>query len=115
MTIETYAAPTVTREIEPRRVTVSLTDFKLEDVAEFLREYGYEVNGEFSRRLLESARNQRARRRIGGDDDDPDYVEGLLIEDEQLARVKTLALCGQRESAREYVLQIVGDFIGRPL
>lgn len=39
----------------------------------------------------------------------------VLIDGEDVGRIATIALCGQKEAARELVLQIVGDAIGRPL
>ena len=40
---------------------------------------------------------------------------GLNISGSDMDRIATLALCGQRDAARELVLQIVGDAIGRAL
>lgn len=108
-----YVVPKVFVQRDP--VAVSLEAFKEEDIAEYLRQRGFEVNGAFSTQLLDAARSQGVRRRRYGDDDDPDDVSGLLIEDAQLARVYTLAVCGQVDAAREFVLQIISDHIGRRL
>jgi hypothetical protein len=113
MTITAYIEPKVMRHIQPEVVTVSLAEFKLEDVAEFLRANGFAVDGTFSRALMDNVRSQRGEYCRQCHDDET--VSGCLIEEDQLARVQTLAMCGQRDAAREYVLQIVGDYLGRSL
>lgn len=43
------------------------------------------------------------------------HGESLTIGVADLGRVETLALCGQRDAAREFVLEIVARHIGRKL
>jgi len=45
----------------------------------------------------------------GGDSD------GLYLTRQDLDRIETLTLCGQRDAARSHLLQIVGTAIGRTL
>lgn len=46
---------------------------------------------------------------------DGPQMPGVYIREEELGRIATLSLCGQRDAARELVLRIVGDKIGRAL
>lgn len=78
-------------------ITVDLDDFDEDTIADYLRDLGYYVG----------------RSSASGGGADPE--EALVIEKEDLARIDTLVLCGQRDSAREAVLQIVSEHIGRPL
>jgi hypothetical protein len=104
--------PRVTRTVQ-QHVTFHLSEFKLEEVAQFLRDHGYQVDGAYSRSLVEAAATSRRRR--DREDNDSDEPQGLLITDEELERVGMLWLIGQREAARQMVLDIVSEHIGRPL
>jgi hypothetical protein len=73
--------------IYPDVEPVSLDDFDIEDIAAYLKQEGR----------------------------DCDDGEGCYIVSTDLARIETLVLCGQREQAREEVLALVGEAIGRPL
>lgn len=68
-------------------VTVSLDEFSDEEIVAYMSERGLEtaLDGQF-----------------------------VLSEDE-LGRLETLVLCGQKESARAWLLDIVGKHIGRSL
>lgn len=104
--------PMVRRTVQQEVVT-RLTDFKLPEIAEFLRQHGYQVDGAYSRALIESAyKTFKQRQREDNGDDEP---EGLFFDSNDLARVETLLLIGQREAARELVLDAVSDYIGRRL
>ena len=89
-----YFAPSVTPFVE----SVSLDDFDLDEIREYLRHKGDMVAGT-------------------SDDDASDGATagGLFISPEDLNRVETLALCGQLDSARRFVLDMVSEQIGRPL
>lgn len=116
-TVTPYVEPHVERAVLP--VRVSLSAFKDEDIAEYLRRQGYQVNGTFSRALLDTVAEQKRKVKQHNYkctcDCDCDEVEGLLIDDAQISRVSTLLLCGQRDAAREFVFQIVSEYIGRSL
>lgn len=85
-----YRTPTHTEY-----VTVSLNDFGNEEIAEHLRHEGFRVDGV-------------------GLGDKP-CSEGMWIDPEDMSRIDTLALCGQKEAAREWILDMVGKYIGRDL
>jgi hypothetical protein len=121
MNITSVSVPSITKE-EKVRATVSLSDFKPEEVAEWLRSEGYQVDGTFRKVLtappvVTSTRHKpwcalnRSSCECGGDEE----IDGVLIEQGQLSRVETLLLCGQRDAAREHVLALVGEAIGRVL
>lgn len=112
--IDNYVGPKVTRTVQ-QTVYVSLADFKPEEMAEYMRLIGYRVDGTFSRAMLDAINNPRRRYRSCAHCEDADEIEGLLIEDDQLGRIQTLLLCGQRDSAREYLFDLVSDYIGRNL
>jgi len=86
-----YRVPT-TRE----SVVVSLSDFSDEEIAEYLQHQGYSVSGVPSN---------------GG----PVASGHLLIESADLDRLWTLGLCGQEAAAREWLVALVSQHIGRDL
>lgn len=82
---------TATRYRAPTRseyVEVSLDDFTDEELREHMENRGVEASM---------------------DDDD------LLIKADELNRLFTLVLCGQSDSARQWVLEVVGKKIGKAL
>lgn len=76
-------------------VDVSLDEFDLDEVADYLRHNGYKVSGTTS----------------SVNEDGPSNV----LDPDDLDHVYTLSLCGQSEVAKQIALQLVGDAIGRPL
>lgn len=121
MTVSTVIVPSVTRQ-ETIRTQVSLSEFKPEEVAEWLRGEGYQVDGTFRKVLAPTPLVTDIRHKpwcsrshdsceCGGSEE----VEGLMIEQDQLSRAETLILCGQREAAREMILALVSEGIGRTL
>lgn len=86
-----YRTPTHTES-----VTVSLNDFSDEQIAEYLQHQGYAVSGFPSN---------------GG----PIASGHLLIESADLDRLWTLGLCGQEAAAREWLVDLVSQHIGRDL
>lgn len=115
MSIALQTIPSVTRSRE-HTVTVSLADFNADEIAEYLREQGYQVDGTWSKKFLPQQPRTRSFREHDAncDCDGPD-VEGMLIENGELDRMRTLLLCGQAEAAREYLFDIVEEHIGRSL
>ena len=97
-------AITRTREIN---VTVSLDEFDPAAIAEHLRGLGYQVDGAFSRQMLDALGESKTRRRTNDDDDDPEYENGLWISESELDRIETLALCGQQDVARTRLVELV--------
>ena len=87
-----YRVPRITKYSETE---VSLDDFDLDDIREYLRRQGGGSSSSPS---------------SGGADD-----SDLCIEKSELDRIETLLLCGQRDSAREWVFEIVSKHIGRDL
>ena len=82
-----HSAPTHTEY-----VTVSLDDFSIEEIREYL-----ENEGE-------------------GDGPDPLGQGGrLVISEDDMDRISTLAVCGQNDPAVSFLLEIVSKHIGRPL
>jgi len=120
LTIETVSVPrvTATREVE---VTVSLDQFEIEAIAEYLRGRGFQVDGTFSRSVIDAMEAQRRKQRRvkhaweDDDDSDPEYEEGVFILKSELQRIHTLAICGQRDSARDLLVSIVEREGGRRL
>ncbi len=86
-----YRVPRHTEYVE-----VSLDNFDNSAIAEYLRHEGYAVSGESTQ---------------GGDGD----TGALVILEEELDRICTLLLCGQRDAAREFAFGLISDEIGRRL
>lgn len=82
-----YCAPTVD-------ASVSLDEFDDDDIIEYCRHNNL---------------------KIGASPSQQDYGDGAHIAATDLARIDTLAICGQRQEARDYLCQIVGTQIGRAL
>jgi hypothetical protein len=79
-------------------VDVSLDEFDLTDIAEYLRRNGYKVSP------------------TAAAVPDPETGGlGNVLDPDELDRVFTLDLCGQREAAQQIALQLVSDAIGRPI
>jgi hypothetical protein len=94
----TYRAPTVEPEVE----AVSLSQFDIEDIREYLHRYDTgTLRGPAGDPRESTASTEAAR--------------ALVVQPTDLDRIETLALCGQLEHARAEVLRIVSDHIGRPL
>jgi len=97
MSTTRYRTPEISRYVE-----VSLDDFGDDEIAEYLRHRGYAVAGS----------GKPAEDEAGG----PVPGEGpVLIDEDDLSRIDTLAVCGQLDSARDHVLTIVERHIGRSL
>ena len=87
-----YRTPSVCVDVD-----VGLDEFSLDEIAEYLRQNGY---------------------RVSGSNAAPDPETGALgnvLDPDELDRVFTLDLCGQRVAAQQIALQLVGDAIGRPI
>ena len=82
-----YFTPTVSTECE-----VSISQFSRSQIEGYLAHL-----------------DKNPRRAIQG------YEDGLHIDGADLARIATLSLCGQRDEARQHLLRLVGDQIGRAL
>jgi hypothetical protein len=74
-------------------VDVSLNEFDIDEIAEFLRHKGHSVDG------------------VGASD----INDEVVIDRDDLNRIETLTLCGQRDQAREFALSLISARIGRPL
>ena len=85
-----YRTPSVSAEVD-----VDLSEFDMDEIADYLRHHGYTVSGGNA---------------VAAVADD----EGFISTDD-LDHIYTLALCGQREAAQQEALQLVGKAIGRPL
>jgi len=81
------------------REEVSLDQFDFDQIVGFLRHHGYQVAG----------------KDVGELGVDEVTTDGLFLTPEDLSRIATLSLCGQKQPARDLVLGIVGDAIGRVL
>lgn len=88
-----YRTPTICRDVE-----VGLDDFDDDDIVEYLRDRGYLVNGSGDI-----------------DSDGTDATGAMVIDADQLNRIETLVLCGQRGAAIEHLHALVSAAIGRPL
>ncbi len=77
-------------------VEVGLDEFDNTEIAEYLRHEGYSVSGESTQ---------------GGGAD----TGALVIDEDDLDRICTLLLCGQRDAAREFAFGLISDEIGRRL
>ena len=113
MSFTTAKNPTVTK-YAPHEISVSLNEFEAADVADYLRDQGYCIDGYFGSQIIAALRSVNTRRRVNTDDD-PEYEEGAFILASELAHAKKLLLCGQREAARELILSIVSTEMGRAL
>lgn len=89
-----YRVPSVSVDAD-----VSLDEFGDSEIAKYLRHRGYEVAG--------------AGEDGGGTSDCSS--EGLYLSPSDLNRIETLALCGQKEPARQLALAIISEAIGREL
>jgi hypothetical protein len=119
MSITAIDVPSVTKTREVS-VSVSLSDFKPEDIAEHLMSLGYQVDGSFSRSVLEAVKGERLKSKKTGsyyDDEDeedtPEYADGVFILSSELDKLETLTLCGQQDSAHAGLLEIVRRESGR--
>jgi hypothetical protein len=91
-----YRVPSYTPECQ----TVYLSDFDISEIREYLKNH--------ANKRGESPEDFSGEPEGGSDCD-------LVIPSEDLGRIETLAMCGQIEYAREEVLRIVSDHIGRAL
>lgn len=85
-----YRTPTTSVDVD-----VSLDEFNLEEIAQYLRHNGYEVSGTPATVTEDGAPN--------------------VFDPEDLNHIYTLALCGQLKVAQIEALQLVSQAIGRPL
>jgi hypothetical protein len=69
----------------------ALEDYNIQDVAEYLRDWGYVV--------------------IKPDEDG----EGLWVTPAQLANIEHLLVCGQKEAAQNDLFDILGETLGRSI
>ena len=76
-------------------VDVSLDEFGLDEVAEYLRHNGYKVSDSSATFTEDGANN--------------------VLDPDDLDHIYTLAVCGQREVAQQEALQLIGKAIGRML
>jgi hypothetical protein len=88
-----YRVPTVSRYVD-----ISLSDFDLDEIREYLRRMD---RGEMDK--------------PEGSISPAGFGEPLLIESDDLDRIATLALCGQKQHAQQYVLGLVSEHIGRDI
>lgn len=110
MTFTTVFAPSISRTRE-LSVSVSLDDFKPEVIAEYLRGQGFQVDGTFSRGLMEEMDRVRTQRRTWlGPEDEDIFEDGLWLTEAELSRIDTLAMCGQREAAIQSLIGLVRAF-----
>jgi hypothetical protein len=85
-----YRTPTTSVDVD-----VSLDEFELEDIADYLRHNGYKVSATSATVTEDGSTN--------------------VLDPDDLDHIYTLALCGQREAAQHEALQLVSEAIGRPL
>ena len=85
------------------RIYVDFDEFDDDELADHLRSNGYTVTA--------------PRRRTSSVDAPgiPTFAAFGEIDTSELGHIDTLAICGQRDEAREVALRIVGEAIGRPL
>lgn len=119
MSITKVDVPSVTKKREVS-TTVSLADFKPEEIAEYLMGLGYQVDGNFSRAMLDALEGARLQRKKTGsyyddddDDDQPEYADGIFILASELCYLETLTLCGQGHHAHARLVDIVRRESGR--
>lgn len=106
MSITSVKTPCVTRERQVI-VSVQLSEFEPEVIAEYMRSIGFQVDGTFSRQLLDELNARLSRRFVSDSGDEPEYEEGVFILRSELDRLDTLALCGQRDVAHERLIELV--------
>ena len=85
-----YRTPSVCVDVD-----VGLNEFSLEEIADYLRHNGYKVSATSASVTEDGSSN--------------------VLDPDELDRVFTLDLCGQRVAAQQIALQLVGDAIGRPI
>ena len=90
---ETQKPPYRSPRVYPDVAAVSLDDFNIEEIKEYLKQ--------------KSTKDMGSQMACTPDD--------LVFDSEDLSRIETLALCGQIEHARSEVLKLVSDHIGRQL
>ena len=86
-------------EVKPEAQAVSLKDFALDDIREYLKRV--------DAKSLDSPAGET-----------PDLGQGfgeLTLSVSDLSRILTLAITGQTEHARAEIVQIVSEHVGRPL
>lgn len=86
------------------RIHVDFDEFDDDELADHLRAAGYTVHA--------------PRKKAGSLIEAPGvstYAAFGDVDISELGHIETLALCGQRDAAREVALRIVGEAIGRPL
>lgn len=88
-----FRAPTVERYVD-----VSLDDFSDEEITEYLRHRGYSVDGKPDDAVASA-----------------DGIQPLTLSVAELNGMNTLALCGQQESARDWLIELVSKHISRQL
>lgn len=86
-----YRTPSVSAEVD-----VDLSEFDMDEIADYLRHHGYTVSG--GNCLVAAA----------------DGEEGFISIDD-LNHIYTLSVAGQFDAARQEALQLIGKAIGRPL
>lgn len=97
-TARRYRVPCIEPEVDP----VSLSDFDIDDIREYLRRKDYNE--------MDKPDTGHPRLGVEGGAFDP-----LLIETDDLDRIATLALCGQKHHAQQFVLTLVSEHLGRDL
>jgi hypothetical protein len=88
-----YRVPCIQPEVEE----VSLADFDIEEIREYLH------------RKDHGKLDKPAGAASSG------FSDPLLIESDDLDRIATLALCGQKQHAQQHVLSLVSEHLGRDL
>lgn len=88
-----YRVPCIQPEVEE----VSLDDFDIDDIREYLRRRDY---GELDKPVGAAPSG---------------FSDPLLIEADDLDRIATLALCGQKHHAQQHLLNLVSEHLGRDL
>jgi hypothetical protein len=100
---ENQTGDTITVTLQ-RSIEVRLDQFSDEAIIAYLRDRGYAVDGERKAPIV-------LRESVHVDD----AGEVLVIDQPTLERITLLSLCGQRDAAREIVLELVRLHIGRAL
>ena len=104
-----YFTPCVTAEAE-----VSLSEFRMSDIVEYVRRKGTEEQKRACARPLTPA-EQPGPISPSGHDREDDSGDGLYIDAADLGRISTLVVCGQADVAKAMVLALVSEKIGRAL
>lgn len=89
-----YRTPSFSVEVD-----VFLDQFGFDQIVAYLRHHGYQVAGEG----------------VGLIGVDEVTADGLLITPKDLSHIETLAVCGQKQPARDLALGIISDALGRVL